>query len=64
MSNKVVLFCRVSSELKQAIELEAKNQCRSASSLVEVIVRKEILGNNYEKAERLKKVQKVAGYVS
>tara|TARA_B100000965_G_scaffold176025_1_gene146830 strand:- start:7706 stop:7900 length:195 start_codon:yes stop_codon:yes gene_type:complete len=64
MSEKVVLFCRVSKELKQAVEIEAKNQSRSASSLVENIVRKEILRSNYEKKEILENIERLAGHVS
>tara|TARA_R100001510_G_C7574754_1_gene149900 strand:+ start:182 stop:376 length:195 start_codon:yes stop_codon:yes gene_type:complete len=64
MSEKVVLFCRISKELKEALEVEAKNQHRSTSTLVEVICRKEILGNNYEKMERLEAKERLAGHVS
>lgn len=64
MSEKVVLYCYISKELKEALETEAKNQHRSTSTLVEVICRKEILGNNYEKMERLETKERLAGHVS
>ncbi len=64
MSEKVVLFCRVTQQLKRAIEEKAKQEHRSASTLVEVILEKELLDGSSEKENELKKVQKVAGYVS
>tara|TARA_R110000823_G_scaffold3125_1_gene12287 strand:+ start:114 stop:308 length:195 start_codon:yes stop_codon:yes gene_type:complete len=64
MSEKVVLFTRINKELKEALDVEAKAQCRSSSALVEVILREKILGNQSEKTERLEKVQRLAGHVS
>lgn len=64
MSEKVVLFCRVTQQLKRAIEEKAKQEHRSASTLVEVILEKELLNSHDKKANELKKIQKVAGYVS
>tara|TARA_B100000287_G_scaffold403195_1_gene424803 strand:- start:16342 stop:16536 length:195 start_codon:yes stop_codon:yes gene_type:complete len=64
LSEKVVLFCRVTQQLKRAIEEKAKQEHRSASTLVEVILEKELLDGSSEKENELKKVQKVAGYVS
>tara|TARA_R110001606_G_scaffold109250_2_gene234875 strand:- start:148 stop:405 length:258 start_codon:yes stop_codon:yes gene_type:complete len=60
MSEKVVLFCRISKELKEALEVEAKNQHRSTSTLVEIICRKEML----VKAKRLEKLKRFAWNVS
>ena len=64
MSEKVVLYCRISKELKEALEIEAKNQHRSTSTLVEVICRKEVFGIDYEKMERLEAKERLAGHVS
>ena len=39
MSENVVLFCRVSEELKAQLEAKAKAERRSLSSLVEILLR-------------------------
>lgn len=64
MSEKVVLFCRVSKELKEALEVEAKVQHRSTSTLVEIICREKVLKSNNEKIKRLQNVERLAGHVS
>jgi|TARA_R110002074_G_scaffold9547_5_gene37588 hypothetical protein len=64
MSEKVVLFTRINKELKEALDVEAKAQCRSSNSLVEVILREKLLGNQSKKAERLENISRLAGHVS
>ena len=61
MSENVVLFCRVSEQLKAQLEVRAKAERRSVASLVEVLLREAM---NEPDTARLEQVQKAAGHVA
>ena len=64
MSEKVVLFCHISPNLKKALQKKANEEHRSVNGLVQFILEKEILNSNEQKAKQYKKIEKMAGYVS
>jgi len=61
MSENVVLFCRVSEQLKAQLEARAKVERRSLASLVEVLLREAMKEPDTEHLER---AVKAAGRVA
>lgn len=61
MSENVVLFCRVSEQLKAQLEARAKLERRSLASLVEVLLRDAMKEPD---TERLERAVKAAGRVA
>ena len=52
MSENVVLFCRVSEQLKAQLEVRAKAERRSVASLVECLLREAMSEPDTEQLER------------
>ena len=52
MSENVVLFCRVSEQLKAQLEVRAKAERRSVASLVEFLLREAMSEPDTEQLER------------
>ena len=61
MSENVVLFCRVSEELKAQLEAKAKAERRSLSSLVEILLRDAV---ETPDTKHLERAVKAAGSVA
>ncbi len=61
MSENVVLFCRVSEELKARLEAKAKDERRSLSSLVEILLRDAV---EMPDTKHLERAVKAAGRVA
>ena len=61
MSENVVLFCRVSEQLKAQLEVRAKAERRSVASLVEVLLREAM---HEPDTELLERAREAAGHVA
>jgi hypothetical protein len=64
LSEKVVLFCHITPDLKKALQKKANEERRSVNGLVQVILEREVCNTVNEKAKEFKKIEKLAGHVS